>query len=278
MSYDIKQSSTQSALLFFLTLASDHLSPATGLSPTVTLSKNGAAFASPSGAVTEIANGWYKVAGNATDTNTLGPLALHASVATADNCDLVVGNIVAFDPQATPLPRYTGTAQAGAASTITLANGTSSLQAGVGDLVVITSGTGVGESGIILSTSGMGGSTPIATMTQAWQSIAPDSTSHYEIVKIGQLIPAQPSDVWNNTSAPTRVLTAPTNITSDGTSAARESTLGSPSAGSVSADIAATKARLPATLVFGRIDANVGSVATIAVQTSGSGTQNIGGP
>jgi hypothetical protein len=99
MSYEIKQSSTQSALLFFLTLSSDHVSPATGLSPTVTISKNGAAFASPSGAVTEIANGWYKVAGNATDTNTLGPLALHASVATADNCDLVVANIVAYNPQ-----------------------------------------------------------------------------------------------------------------------------------------------------------------------------------
>ena len=99
MSYEIKQSSTEAALLFFLTLASDHLSPATGLSPTVTLSKNGGAFASPSGAVSEISAGWYKVAANATDTNTLGPLALHASVATADNCDLVVGNIVAYDPQ-----------------------------------------------------------------------------------------------------------------------------------------------------------------------------------
>ena len=99
MSYDIKQSSTECVLLFFLTLSSDHISPATGLSPTVTLSKNGGAFASPSGAVSEIANGWYKVAANATDTNTLGPLALHASVSTADNCDMIVGNVVKYDPQ-----------------------------------------------------------------------------------------------------------------------------------------------------------------------------------
>ncbi|HZX69756.1 MAG TPA: hypothetical protein VFE77_02975 [Rhodanobacter sp.] len=99
MAYDILKSSTESALLFFLTLASDHISPATGLSPTVTISKNGGAFGSPSGAVSEIANGWYKVAGNATDTGTLGPLALHASVSTADNCDMIVANIVAFDPQ-----------------------------------------------------------------------------------------------------------------------------------------------------------------------------------
>jgi len=103
MSYDIKQSSTESALLFFMVLSSDHISPATGLSPTVTLSKNGGAFASPSGAVTEIANGWYKVAGNATDTGTLGPLALHASVATADNCDMIVANVVAYDPQLSDL-------------------------------------------------------------------------------------------------------------------------------------------------------------------------------
>ena len=103
MTIEIQQSTTQSVLLFMMVLSSDHVSPATGLSPTVTLSKNGAAFASPSGAVTEIANGWYKVAGNATDTNTLGPLALHASVATADNTDLVVANIVKYNPQAADL-------------------------------------------------------------------------------------------------------------------------------------------------------------------------------
>jgi hypothetical protein len=109
MTIEIQQSTTQSALLFFLVLTSDHISPATGLSPTVTLSKNGGAFASPSGTVSEIANGWYKVAGNATDTGTLGPLALHASVATADNCDLVVANIVAYNPQSATLGLFTQT-------------------------------------------------------------------------------------------------------------------------------------------------------------------------
>src|SRR5215472_13067128 len=95
----IQQSTANDPLFFFLVLASDHISPATGLTPTVTLSKNGAAFASPAGAVTEIANGWYQVAGNATDTNTLGDLLLHASVATADNCDLVAAQVVAFNPR-----------------------------------------------------------------------------------------------------------------------------------------------------------------------------------
>jgi len=81
-----------------MVLASDHITGATGLSPTVTLSKNGGSFASPSGAVTEIANGWYAVAGNASDTNTLGPLILHATAGTADPCD-VQHEIVAYDMQ-----------------------------------------------------------------------------------------------------------------------------------------------------------------------------------
>lgn len=95
----VQQSTANDPLFFFLVLSSDHVSAATGLSPTVTISKNGAAFGSPAGAVTEIANGWYQVAGNATDTNTLGDLLLHASVATADNCDLVAAQVVAFNPR-----------------------------------------------------------------------------------------------------------------------------------------------------------------------------------
>lgn len=103
MSYAIKKSSTQAPLLFFMVQSSDHISALTGASPTVTISKNGAAFASPAGAVSEIANGWYKVAGNATDTNTLGPLALHATATSGDPTDLIVANIVAYDPQATDM-------------------------------------------------------------------------------------------------------------------------------------------------------------------------------
>lgn len=94
----LKQSSTAQPLLFQLIDTSDHIAGKTGASPTVTLSKSGAAFASPVGAVTEIANGWYEVAGNATDTATLGPLVLHATASGADPVD-VVFNVVAFDPQ-----------------------------------------------------------------------------------------------------------------------------------------------------------------------------------
>ncbi len=99
MTIDIKQSSTQAPLSFLMIDSSDHITGKTGLTPTVTISKAGAAFASPAGSVTEISSGWYKIAGNATDTATLGPLLLHATGSGADPTDIHVANIVGFDPQ-----------------------------------------------------------------------------------------------------------------------------------------------------------------------------------
>lgn len=101
-SYAITQSTTTWALLFMMVQSSDHVTPLTAASPTVTLSKNGASFGSAAGAVTEIANGWYKVAGNATDTNTLGPLVLHATAASGDPTDFIY-EVVAYNPQSTGL-------------------------------------------------------------------------------------------------------------------------------------------------------------------------------
>lgn len=92
----IKQSSTARELIFLMVDGTDHITPKTGLSPTVTLSKNGAAFGAPAGAVTEVGSGWYKVAGNTTDTNTLGSLVLHATGAAADPVDAVF-EVVVFD-------------------------------------------------------------------------------------------------------------------------------------------------------------------------------------
>src|SRR5262249_47192594 len=85
-------------LVFLMVDSSDHISGKTGLAPAVTISKAGGGFASPAGAVTEVGNGWYKVAGNATDSNTLGPLLLHGSAAGADPTDDRF-DVVAYDPQ-----------------------------------------------------------------------------------------------------------------------------------------------------------------------------------
>jgi len=95
----VLQSTSSDPLFFFLTQSSDHITGLTGATATTTISKNGAAFGAPAGAVTEIANGWYQVAGNATDTNTLGDILLHATATSADPCDMIVAQVVAFNPR-----------------------------------------------------------------------------------------------------------------------------------------------------------------------------------
>lgn len=67
--------------------AADSVTGLTGLTVTVTISKNGAAFASAGGSVTEIGNGWYYLGANTTDTGTLGDLLLHATATGADPTD-----------------------------------------------------------------------------------------------------------------------------------------------------------------------------------------------
>jgi hypothetical protein len=85
--YEITQASTTEPFLFLLVSSADHITPVTGATPVVTISKNGGAFATPAGTVSEVGNGWYKIAGNAADSDTLGPLLLHAEATGADPCD-----------------------------------------------------------------------------------------------------------------------------------------------------------------------------------------------
>jgi hypothetical protein len=96
----LKQNSTSAPIPFRLVVtASGILAPATGLTPTVTITKNGGSFATPSGAVTEVGNGWYMIAGNATDTNTLGPLIVYATGTLAIiDPTTSTHQVVAFDP------------------------------------------------------------------------------------------------------------------------------------------------------------------------------------
>lgn len=97
MGYAVQQNQTSQHLVFFLVNSSDHISGATGKTPIVTLSKNGAAFASPAGGVYEIGKGWYAVSGNLTDSNTLGPLLLNASGSATDPFDDTF-NVVSYNP------------------------------------------------------------------------------------------------------------------------------------------------------------------------------------
>lgn len=80
--------STSLLVVFRAYLASDHVTPATGKTIAITISKNGGAFGNPNAGATnatEISSGFYKVTLDTTDTNTNGPLAVRGAVATVDD-------------------------------------------------------------------------------------------------------------------------------------------------------------------------------------------------
>jgi hypothetical protein len=83
----LKQSTARN-LMVFLTDSTDHVTGKTGATLTISLSKNGAAFASISPTVTERGNGWYNVALTTGNTDTLGDLVLRATASGADPIDL----------------------------------------------------------------------------------------------------------------------------------------------------------------------------------------------
>lgn len=83
----LKQSTARN-LMVFLVDSADHVTGKTGLTLTITASKDGGAFGSISPTVTERGNGWYNVALTGTHTDTLGDLALHITATNADPCDL----------------------------------------------------------------------------------------------------------------------------------------------------------------------------------------------
>lgn len=117
MSTPIKQSSAAISFPFLMVDSTDHITGKPGLTCTVTLSKNAGAFAAAAGAVTEIGNGWYKLAANATDSNTLGKLILHATATGADPTDVEVATVVAFDPYDAVRAGLTALPNAAAAAT-----------------------------------------------------------------------------------------------------------------------------------------------------------------
>lgn len=86
---ELTQSQTAEPIVFLMVDSTDHVTAKTGLSPTVVISKNGGAFGAPAGAVTELSLGWYVIAADAADTDTLGPLIVHASATGADPVDLL---------------------------------------------------------------------------------------------------------------------------------------------------------------------------------------------
>lgn len=75
--------------LFKMIDANDHISKKTGLTPTVNISKNGAAFSGAAGTVAEVGNGWYSIDLTTNDTDTNGDLAFYITAGGADDTDFV---------------------------------------------------------------------------------------------------------------------------------------------------------------------------------------------
>jgi len=125
-------------------------------------------FASPAGAVSEIGSGWYKVAGNATDSGTLGPLLLHATASGADPVDDCFP-VVSYNMQDAVhlgLSAIPNTACTTNASLITSGTGTDQLSVSSGKVLLQATQTGVTIPTVTTVTNQL---TAAAIATGVWQ-------------------------------------------------------------------------------------------------------------
>lgn len=155
-----------------------------------------------------------------------------------------------------------GLAQAGTSTSITLNSSASSVDnTYVGQTVVIRTGTGQDQSRII---SAYNGTTKVATVAQAWTT-TPTSASAYMILPTGRtLVVGTESGALTASSFAANSLTASA-LAADAV-AEIQSGLATASAlataaGYIDTEIADIQSRLPAALVGGRIDANVGAIS-----------------
>ena len=99
---ELKQS-TAANVMVFMTDSADHIAGKTGLTLTITASKDGAAFASITPTVTERGDGWYNLALTSSHTDTLGDLAIHITSTGADPTDMAA-RIIAMDKAVAATP------------------------------------------------------------------------------------------------------------------------------------------------------------------------------
>lgn len=83
---NLKQSTAYNRVILMID-STDHITGKTGLTLTITASKDGVAFASISPTVTELVSGWYKIALTSSHTDTLGDFAMHITGTGADPTD-----------------------------------------------------------------------------------------------------------------------------------------------------------------------------------------------
>lgn len=126
-------------------LSTDHLSPATGKTIPITISKNGAAFGNPSGGATnatEIANGAYYVDLSTTDTGTVGPLFVYGVLTGVDTI-MAVYDVQVFTTFPTNFASLS--IDGNGRVDVTKINGTSQTARDIGASVLLSTGTGTGQ-------------------------------------------------------------------------------------------------------------------------------------
>jgi hypothetical protein len=165
---------------------------------------------------------------------------------------------------------HSGTAQAGAASTITLAAGASSTDnLYVGEVVKIYGGAGAGQARVITAYNG---TTKVATVGRNWTT-NPDNASTYALLalavpKVDDSLQVTVGAVANNAITAAAVATDAIDNDAIAANAVAEIQSGLATAAAlatVQADTDDIQARLPAALVGGRIDASVGALAAGAI-------------
>jgi len=83
----LKQSTARN-LMVLMTDSTDHITGKTGLTLTISASKDGAGFALITPTVTERSYGWYSLALTTAHTDTLGDFVLHVTASGADPTDV----------------------------------------------------------------------------------------------------------------------------------------------------------------------------------------------
>ena len=141
-----------------------------------------------SGGATHISGGIYYAVLDATDTDTVGPLSIFVHVAGAlpvlVDCEVLTAD--AFDNKDISGFVRRGTAQAGAAGTITLDASASAVDDFYnGTVIQLISGTGVGQARVI---NNYVGATKVASVAENWAT-TPDNTSVFVILPSGNAIP-----------------------------------------------------------------------------------------
>lgn len=135
--------STAYTVTFLAYLSTDHVSPATGKTIAVTISKAGGALGNPNAGAsnaTEISNGLYKFAFDTTDTGTLGDLVLRGTSSGVDDVWLICQVVSATTNGATNLDAAVSSRSSHSASDV-WSVGTRLLTAGTN--IALAKGTGV---------------------------------------------------------------------------------------------------------------------------------------